>query len=207
MLPEAPRMSATPAHADPAALRARLAALPGVSVRDTDHAALGYDLEVRVPATAVPEAVGLLDAAGDFLEGMTGVDWLGERETLLKEAKAKAAAAAKAAADAEAAADGAATAPAAAPQEAAPGIPEEDELEVVYDCNRYAARHRVSVRVRVPRSAPQLPAIAQIYPIAHWHEREIHEFFGIVFTGHPYLVPLLLPEDADYHPLLKDYGA
>ena len=95
MLPEAPRMSATPAHADPAALRARLAALPGVSVRDTDHAALGYDLEVRVPATAVPEAVGLLDAAGYFLEGMTGVDWLGEREALLKEAKAKAAAAAK----------------------------------------------------------------------------------------------------------------
>lgn len=123
MLPEAPRMSATPAHADPAALRARLAALPGVSVRDTDHAALGYDLEVRVPATAVPEAVGLLDAAGYFLEGMTGVDWLGERETLLKEAKAKAAAAAKAAADAEAAADGAATAPAAAPQEAAPAFP------------------------------------------------------------------------------------
>lgn len=129
-----------------------------MSVRDTDHAALGYDLEVRVPATAVPEAVGLLDAAGYFLEGMTGVDWLGERETLLKEAKAKAAAAAKAAADAEAAADGAATAPAAAPQEAAPGIPEEDELEVVYDCNRYAAP---APGVRAGARAAFRPAVAE----------------------------------------------
>ena len=30
--------------------------------------------------------------------------------------------------------------------------------------------------------------------------------FGLsAFEGHPYLVPLLLPEDADFHPLLKDF--
>lgn len=86
-------------------------------------------------------------------------------------------------------------------------IPQEDELEVVYDFNLYAARHRVCLRVRTPRSNPQIHTIAEIYPIAHWHEREIHEFFGIVFIGHPYLIPLLLPEDAEYHPLLKDYSA
>ena len=61
--------------------------------------------------------------------------------------------------------------------------------------------------MRTPRSNPQIHTIAEIYPIAHWHEREIHEFFGIVFIGHPYLIPLLLPEDAEYHPLLKDYSA
>ncbi len=91
------------------------------------------------------------------------------------------------------------------PPDAAP-LPE-DEIEVVYDFNRFASRHRVVLRVRTPRSHPQVPTILNIYPIAHWHEREAHDFFGIVFTGHSYLVPLLLPEDADFHPLLKDYGA
>ncbi|MDD4700830.1 MAG: NADH-quinone oxidoreductase subunit C [Desulfovibrio sp.] len=83
----------------------------------------------------------------------------------------------------------------------------EDEIEVVYDFNRFQSRHRVVLRVRTPRSQPQVPTILNIYPIAHWLEREAHDFFGIVFTGHAYLVPLLLPEDADFHPLLKDYGA
>lgn len=91
------------------------------------------------------------------------------------------------------------------PPDAAP-LPE-DEIEVVYDFNRFSSRHRVVLRVRTPRSHPQVPTILNIYPIAHWHEREAHDFFGIVFTGHSYLVPLLLPEDADFHPLLKDYGA
>ena len=86
-------------------------------------------------------------------------------------------------------------------------IPQEDALEVVYVFNRFSARHRVNLRVRTPRSNPQIPTIAEIFPIAHWQEREIHEFFGIVFIGHPYLIPLLLPEDAEYHPLLKDYSA
>ena len=87
-----------------------------------------------------------------------------------------------------------------------PPLPE-DEIEVVYDFNHFQSRHRVVLRVCTPRSQPQVPTIQTIYPIAHWHEREAHDFFGIVFTGHNYLVPLLLPEDADFHPLLKDYGA
>ena len=85
--------------------------------------------------------------------------------------------------------------------------PAGDELEVVYDFNHFQERHGVVLRVRTPRSKPEVPTIHHIYPIAHWHEREAHEFFGIVFTGHPYLIPLLLPEDADYHPLLKDFKA
>ena len=187
-------------------LGAQLAALPGARVRAADHAAVGYDLDVALPESSLLAAVGIMDGAGYFIEGMTGVDWLGECEALRKEAEAKAKKAA------EAAAASAADAPDAseAAQPEAPAqypIPQEDELEVVYDFNLYAVRHRVCLRVRTPRSNPQIHTIAEIYPIAHWHEREIHEFFGIVFIGHPYLIPLLLPEDAEYHPLLKDYSA
>ena len=187
-------------------LGAQLAALPGARVRAADHAAVGYDLDVALPESSLLASVGIMDGAGYFLEGMTGVDWLGECEALRKEAEAKAQKAAEAAA--ATAADAPDTSQAAPPEAPVQNpISMEDELEVVYDFNLYAARHRVCLRVRTPRSNPQIHTIAEIYPIAHWHEREIHEFFGIVFIGHPYLIPLLLPEDAEYHPLLKDYSA
>lgn len=82
----------------------------------------------------------------------------------------------------------------------------EEAMEVVYDYSRTDGQFcRVAVRVRLSRSAPEVPTVSEVYPGANWHERETHEFFGIKFQGHPYLVPLLLPEDADFHPLLKDF--
>jgi NADH-quinone oxidoreductase subunit C len=84
----------------------------------------------------------------------------------------------------------------------------EDLLEVIYDFSRYDFEVcRVVVRTRVPRNSPIVPSITDIYAGANWHERETAEFFGIDFTGHPHLIPLLLPEDADFHPLLKDFKA
>lgn len=84
----------------------------------------------------------------------------------------------------------------------------ENQLEVVYDFSRYDFDTcRVVVRTRVDRDNPEVPTITGIYAGANWHERETHEFFGIKFAGHPHLIPLLLPEDADFHPLLKDFKA
>ncbi len=82
----------------------------------------------------------------------------------------------------------------------------EDQLEVVYDFSRFDFDLcRVVIRTRTPRPDPKVPTITKIYTGASWHERETHDFFGIKFEGHPHLVPLLLPEDADFHPLLKDF--
>lgn len=84
----------------------------------------------------------------------------------------------------------------------------ESQLEVIYDFSRYDFDAcRVVIRTRVPRDKPVVPTITTIYAGANWHERETHDFFGIKFEGHPHLVPLLLPEDADFHPLLKDFKA
>ncbi len=81
----------------------------------------------------------------------------------------------------------------------------QNEMEVVYDYFHPTAALRVVVRTRVPRPTPELPSITALFPGANWHERETHDFFGIRFSGHPNLKPFLLPEDADFHPLRKDY--
>ena len=82
----------------------------------------------------------------------------------------------------------------------------EGQFEVIYDFSRYDFEVcRTVIRTRVPRETPTVPTITTVYAGANWHERETHDFFGIVFEGHPHLVPLLLPEDADFHPLRKDF--
>jgi NADH-quinone oxidoreductase subunit C len=84
---------------------------------------------------------------------------------------------------------------------------DEQQLEVVYDFNHFDELCRVVIRTRTDRDNPEIPTISHIYQGANWHERETHDFFGIKFVGHPDLSPLLLPEDADFHPLLKDFKA
>ncbi|CAM5327244.1 NADH-quinone oxidoreductase subunit C [Streptomyces narbonensis] len=64
---------------------------------------------------------------------------------------------------------------------------------------------RLLLRTTVPHAAPALPTAIGVYAGAGWHERETHEMFGVDFTGHPHLVPLLLPENFEGHPLRKDF--
>jgi NADH-quinone oxidoreductase subunit C len=80
------------------------------------------------------------------------------------------------------------------------------EMEVVYDYFHPRLSWHVMVRTRVLRANPEVPTISDVFPGANWHERETHEFFGIRFLGHPNLTPLLLPENATYHPLRKDFA-
>ncbi|WP_405715745.1 MULTISPECIES: NADH-quinone oxidoreductase subunit C [unclassified Streptomyces] len=64
---------------------------------------------------------------------------------------------------------------------------------------------RLLIRTTVPHEAAVLPTAIDVYAGAAWHERETHEMFGIGFDGHPHLVPLLLPEGFEGHPLRKDF--
>ncbi len=64
---------------------------------------------------------------------------------------------------------------------------------------------RLLLRTTVPHEAPVLASAVEVFAGAAWHERETHEMFGVVFTGHPHLVPLLLPENFEGHPLRKDF--
>ncbi len=48
-------------------------------------------------------------------------------------------------------------------------------------------------------------SIVSVFPGANWHEREVHEMYGIGFEGHPYLEKLYLPTDFEGYPLRKDF--
>jgi NADH-quinone oxidoreductase subunit C len=79
-------------------------------------------------------------------------------------------------------------------------------IEVVYQFASYYAPCRVIGRTQVAEDG-SIPTISDIYEGANWHERETKEMFGVLFSGHPYLEPLLLPEAAtELKPLLKGEG-
>jgi NADH-quinone oxidoreductase subunit C len=61
------------------------------------------------------------------------------------------------------------------------------------------------LKTQVPRDQAELPSATSVYRGANWHERETFEMFGIVFSGHPDLKPLLLPDGFEGHPLRKDF--
>ncbi|GAA2675784.1 NADH-quinone oxidoreductase subunit C [Streptomyces lunalinharesii] len=73
------------------------------------------------------------------------------------------------------------------------------------DVARRGTVRRLLVRTTVPHDAPVLPTAVGVFAGAGWHERETHEMFGVDFTGHPHLVPLLLPDAFEGHPLRKDF--
>ena len=66
-------------------------------------------------------------------------------------------------------------------------------------------RHGLVLRTRCPRDDARVPSLAGVFRGAAWHERETWEMFDIAFDGHPGLVPLLLPDGFEGHPLRKEF--
>ena len=82
-----------------------------------------------------------------------------------------------------------------------------DSLGVVYHLfSLKYSTYLVVKTITTDREKPQLYSVADIWATANMNEREVFDFFGIRFAGHPCLTPFLLPEDADYHPLKKDFA-
>ena len=79
-------------------------------------------------------------------------------------------------------------------------------FELIYIFSTYYEEvFRVMTRIRIPQEATAF-TLSAIYPEAIWLEREVYDFFGIRFLGHPNLKRILLPDDATIFPLLKTFG-
>jgi len=78
-------------------------------------------------------------------------------------------------------------------------------IDVVVHLWSVDRRAHLLLRTRAPAEDLTLPTATGVFAGASWHERETYEMFGVVFAGHPHLVPLLLPDGFEGHPLRKDF--
>ena len=81
-----------------------------------------------------------------------------------------------------------------------------ERFELVVNLLSLSQRKRIRVRVQIPADDCTAPTLFDIHPGTEAHERETFDMFGIVFTGHPDMTRILMPEDWDGHPLRKDYS-
>jgi NADH-quinone oxidoreductase subunit C len=52
---------------------------------------------------------------------------------------------------------------------------------------------------------PEIDSCVELFPTANFQEREVFDFFGIVFEGHPDLTRILMPEDYVGWPQRRDF--
>ncbi|TDT15247.1 NADH/F420H2 dehydrogenase subunit C [Ilumatobacter fluminis] len=81
-----------------------------------------------------------------------------------------------------------------------------ERFEVVVNLLDITHRRRIRLRVQVPEAEPTIPTLFDVHPGAEAYERETYDMFGVVFTEHPDMTRILMPEDWVGHPLRKDYA-
>jgi NADH-quinone oxidoreductase subunit C len=80
----------------------------------------------------------------------------------------------------------------------------EKRFDVVLNLYSFAKNERLRVKVHAA-DAEEVPSVVSVWPTANWQEREVYDMFGIVFSGHPDLKRILLPDEWQGYPLRKDY--
>ncbi len=88
--------------------------------------------------------------------------------------------------------------------------PKESKIRVTYHVSSYLredlAKPILGLSVDLPRDNPVMESLAGVWRSSELQEREVYEFFGVTFRGHPDLRPLLLIlELAERRVLRKDF--
>lgn len=81
----------------------------------------------------------------------------------------------------------------------------EKHTKVVYWLHNPTNLMRIRITVFAEREGT-LPSVVDLWAGANWYERELYDLFGLKFDGHPDLKRILMPDDWQGHPLLRDYA-
>jgi NADH-quinone oxidoreductase subunit C len=81
----------------------------------------------------------------------------------------------------------------------------EPRVWMAYHLYSMRHNHRVRVKVGLPGEDLTMPSAVDVFPAADWQEREVFDFFGVRFDGHPDLRRILMPDDWEGYPLRKDH--
>ncbi len=83
-----------------------------------------------------------------------------------------------------------------------------EKLGCIYYLTSTKYNKRIAVKISTAdRENPALTSVADLWHIAGIYEREVYDFFGIVFLGNPDMRRLFLSIDWKGFPLRKDYDA
>jgi NADH-quinone oxidoreductase subunit C len=80
----------------------------------------------------------------------------------------------------------------------------EKRFEIIYLLLSPTLNQRVRVTIATDETTP-VPSAVSVFPAADWYEREVYDFFGVLFDGHPDLRRILTDYGFDGHPLRKDF--
>jgi len=79
-----------------------------------------------------------------------------------------------------------------------------DRFEVVY--NLLSLKHNLRIRVKLATDEnTPVPSMVGVFSGANWFEREVWDFFGVLFKEHPDLRRILTDYGFEGHPLRKDF--
>ena len=92
---------------------------------------------------------------------------------------------------------------------AADYLPAEPRFAVHYELLNRDRVERIRVKALLADpgddSLPEIDSCCELFPTAEFQEREVFDFFGIVFQGHPDLRRILLPDDYVGWPQRRDF--
>jgi NADH-quinone oxidoreductase subunit C len=80
-----------------------------------------------------------------------------------------------------------------------------ERFEVVYQLLNLSLASRLTIKVPVSESSPEVDSATSLWKGANFLEREVFDMFGIRFKGHNDLRRILMYEEFVGHPLRKDY--
>ncbi len=84
-------------------------------------------------------------------------------------------------------------------------LPEAPRLGVHYELMNMRRVERLRIKVRVDVDSPTVKSCVPLFPTAEYQEREVYDFFGVEFEGHPDMRRILMPEDYEGFPQRRDF--
>ncbi|HKL12974.1 MAG TPA: NADH-quinone oxidoreductase subunit C [Halanaerobiales bacterium] len=83
---------------------------------------------------------------------------------------------------------------------------DDNEFELVYHLFSYEDKINISVKTRIDRKESKFVTIKNIWAVAQYYERDIHDFFGVEFEGNDDMDELILENWNDIPPMRKDFN-
>ncbi|MEW6173579.1 MAG: NADH-quinone oxidoreductase subunit D [Bacillota bacterium] len=83
----------------------------------------------------------------------------------------------------------------------------DNQITVLYRLMNLEKPDMMVVKAPLDRSQPEVATATGVYPAANWLEREVYDYFGVKFTGHPNLTRMMMWEGFEGHPFRKDFTA